>query len=176
MISYPKLHELTLSLVSTRSVPGAIIEMGVYQGDTLETIFNMSQWWKKDIYGVDTFKGLPYTESEYMFKGRFNDTSYDSVQKRLPKVSLIQDTVPTKKIDHIKEVSFTHLDMDLCDSTMSALNWLDSRLSTGGVIVIDDFNNNETMGINDVIIDFLSKTENRYKSIVHPAQYFIRKL
>jgi O-methyltransferase len=56
-------------------------------------------------------------------------------------------------------ISFVHLDMDLYDPTVAALEHLWPKLASRGVIVLDDYNSSQFPGVTIAVKEFLEKRE-----------------
>jgi len=73
----------------------------------------------------------------------FNQKTYDTVKAffaAYPNVKLVKGFVPdTLHVDSPKTIAFLHIDMNNPDSEISALEVLFERVSSGGLILLDDF-------------------------------------
>ena len=113
-----------------------------------------------DVY--DTFEGLP--ESSFQpdlsdLKGLFSG-SLENFKKQMsgfdfvkPVQGLIPDSLP---IDDPKKYDFVHIDLDLYEGTIGALNHFYPRLKKMGIIQLDDYNTNPWVGVNKAVDEYLS--------------------
>jgi predicted O-methyltransferase YrrM len=146
-----QLLKLTSQVIN---VPGDILEVGVYQGGSLyRTAKHLTERHPKafagrELIGIDTFEGHPYINAEkdpaHHFKGRFADTSFETVSarlKRFPFVRVIQGECGAafRTLPAGQRFCLANLDVDIYDSYVRALEYVYPRLSPGGVIVCDEY-------------------------------------
>lgn len=136
--SVPALHDLALA---ARSLPGLVMEFGVYSGQTINYI---AERVSGSVHGFDSFEGLPETWRDGFAKGHFALPGLPTVREnvRLHK-GLFDHTLPVflrEQAPH-EPVSFMHVDCDLYSSTRSVLGLLATRLVRGTVIVFDEYFN-----------------------------------
>lgn len=131
------------------ALPGAIVELGVYQGGTLQALARA--WPGRLCYGFDTFDGMPaesWREIDFHKPGEFGDTSLAAVQAAMPgNVTLIAGHFPGSAEGLHDRVAFAHVDMDLEKSTADAIAWLRPRMTSGGLIVFDDWHWKNCAGV-----------------------------
>lgn len=178
LLSENKLQFLTNRLIETKNVPGDIVEAGIYQGGSLAIIVMNSQRWNKQVCGYDTFEGLPeVTAIDVHVKGEFCYNQLDTLKRKLPSVHFTKGYYPRSDHERTSKVSFAHLDMDLYEPTLQALNHLDGFLSQDAIVVLDDYKWQNCPGIEKAIVEFLASKPGRYK---HKAgndnQYALRRL
>ena len=143
---------------------GEIIECGVFRGGSLIQIgLTMKKsGQKKEIHGVDTFEGHPYQSREDVradgkvthHEGLFSGNSIEKVQESLDKSSLTNEVKLHKgMVENVLpqflnyQFCFAHLDMDLYQSTKSALTVIAPRMVKGGIICFDDYGDPEAPGV-----------------------------
>ena len=124
-----------LSLVTGR---GLFLEFGVATGHTISQIAKLS---RAQVFGFDSFEGLPEPWRTGFPKGHFSGPI-----PRVPQnVSLIKgwfsETLPDFLRDHPDPVAFLHVDCDLYSSTKCIFDLLHSRIGPGCVIVFDEYFN-----------------------------------
>jgi len=114
---------------------------------------------------VDTFEGHPSEsitaqDHEYHGAGRFGNVSYERVREYLSDFALatvhkgeFSAVAPT--LEH-ERYGLVHLDMDLYLPTREGLAFCASRLSPGGVVVVDDFGSPKSPGIQQAVEEFLA--------------------
>lgn len=141
-------HKMT-SLADTaikileQEIPGEIAECGVYQGGSarlLATIFP-----QKKILLFDSFSGMLENDTlqDGHRKGDFKDTSLDEVKSYLSDMSnclFFPGWLP-ESANFLQEERFclVHLDLDLYQSTRSAIEIFWPKITNGGVMVFDDW-------------------------------------
>lgn len=146
-----------LEIVS--KLDGDIIEIGVHQGRSLQSIARMAEGLgiKKCVYGVDTFVGMPGTVIDGLDNGYddlgnpgtgghkpgdFGDTSLERVTRMmtgLNYIKLVQGLFPqcAEKISSDK-FCFAHVDVDIYQSYKDTYHYLWPRMVSGGVIICGD--------------------------------------
>lgn len=180
----------------TRNIPGDIAEFGVSSGTSLISLIRLNEIYnknvphlvgKKNIFGFDTFEGLPYLDEEYdlnndkdlipvdMKVGGYNaNKSYNELLNYCNKFKnvklykgIFEETIPLFKNDN-KHFSFSliHIDCDLYKSTKVALEGILERLNVGGIILFDEIFHlkfpGETKGFFEVYND-LTNTNPKFK-------------
>jgi O-methyltransferase len=150
-----------VAYVIDNDIPGALVECGVWRGGNLivmaETIRALGASGRR-VVGFDTFEGMTEpTDRDVSRDGEaardlapegrpWCEASIDEVtailngQTRYEHIDLVQgrveDTVP---LAAPPSISLLRLDTDWYDSTIHELEHLYPRLSTGGVLIIDDY-------------------------------------
>jgi O-methyltransferase len=150
--------------VKTNAIKGAIVECGVWKGGSMAAVARtllQVQGAERDLYLFDTFQGMTEPSSEDIdYSGnqasdllqekpsfKCSGAPLEFVKKVLyatgyPKERIhfirgrVEETVPSSAPDSI---SLLRLDTDWYESTRHELVHLFPRISTGGVIIIDDY-------------------------------------
>jgi len=143
---------LLLRSVIERGVPGDFAELGVWKGHTAKLIHDYAP--ERPLHLFDTFSG--FDEEDVAVEknatqrrekaGLFNDTSVDGVLAHINSANdnirvypgRFPDSFPADLGD--RDFAFVNLDVDLFEPTRAGLEVLFNRLSSGGVMVIHDFN------------------------------------
>jgi O-methyltransferase len=152
--------------VTSSSVPGAIVECGVWRGGSMlavaRTLVEMGQT-ERELYLFDTFEGMPEpTEVDVVWSGESASdllaaSDEDSeLWARAPLAGVrqvmassgypaervhflqckVEDTLPDHAPD---EIALLRLDTDWYSSTRHELLHLYPRLAVGGVLILDDY-------------------------------------
>jgi O-methyltransferase len=125
-------------------IDGAVIECGVYNGDSAQVIVDAVAG-KKKVFLVDCFDGLPHPrieDGESIFKKGDYKGDYEKVKQRFvgnDNVVVIKGMIPEvfKQIEN-EFFSFVHLDLDLYKPTLEALLFFVKKLQKGGTIMVHD--------------------------------------
>ncbi len=120
---------------------GAFLEFGVYRGATLSLISEIAS--PLDVYGFDSFEGLPEDWAGYtLARGHFStggDLPRVRENVRLYK-GLFAKTIPQYLAERTpSRISFLHIDCDLYSSTCDVFRSLGSLIKSGAIIVFDEY-------------------------------------
>jgi O-methyltransferase len=132
--------------VVDEDVPGAFAEVGVWRGEMSAFLHRLAP--HRQLYLFDTFSGFPDRDlPEGSTDSRFRDTSEEAVRRRVAPaedVVLRPGYVPETLAGLEDErFAFVLLDLDLYEPTRSSLEFFYPRLSSGGYLVMHDYNNPE---------------------------------
>jgi len=124
------------------AVDGHYMEFGVFTGGTIRYIARHIG--NKTIHGFDSFEGSPEAWSGYNLGARTFDT-----KGRLPRVpknvllhrGLFDASLPKWLADNPGSVAFVHVDCNIYSSTKTILDLLAPRLTSGSVILFDEYFN-----------------------------------
>jgi hypothetical protein len=121
---------------------GHYLEFGVFTGGTIRFIARRIS--PRTIHGFDSFKGLPEAWSGFnLGRGAFD------LKGRLPRVpknvhlhrGYFEESVPAWQRDNPGQVAFIHLDCDLYSSTKTVLSLMAPRMTSGTVVLFDEYFN-----------------------------------
>ena len=136
---------LELAVQLSRSVPGHIMEFGVWKGHSTRAIrdawwrgaFWSPRQWSKRIYACDSFAGLP-ENYEHLAAGTFATPI-----PRLTGIRIVQgffeESLTAELAAEVGRVSLVHVDVDLYSAAKTVLNWVAPLLSDGALLVFDEF-------------------------------------
>ncbi|MGI5228265.1 ATP-binding cassette domain-containing protein [Actinoallomurus sp. CA-142502] len=127
--------EYALSLAAGQD--GMALEFGVHTGGTLAVVAEAREG--KNVFGFDSFAGLPEDWREGFPAGHFAVDEPPEVLGAELVAGLFEDTLPGFLAEHPEPVAFVHVDADLYSSARTVLTHLGPRLSVGTVIVFDEF-------------------------------------
>jgi len=132
--------------VDSISIPGAILEMGVCTGRSVNFIAALCP--KATIHGFDSFEGLPDDWSERnISKGTFQFADHTFRPPVLNNVrlyaGLFEESLPVfnKKILKDQPIAFLHLDADIYQSTKTVFKYLGGHIKPGTILVFDEYFN-----------------------------------
>lgn len=128
---------------------GEFAECGVYKGGTAFLIASVLKEKKdneKKLLLFDTFSGMPAKADKDPSghkTGDFKDVSLDSVKRYLddfPFIDYYPGVIPETFVKvHINTFAFVHIDVDLYQSAMDCCRFFYPRISTGGILLFDDY-------------------------------------
>ena len=170
MLAHYELYKSILEL------PGHIVELGVYKGASLIRLATFRNALENDfsrkIIGFDAFGKFPQEnleiESDLRFIRGFENAGGSGLsveelssvfrRKGFQNVALVQgnvfQTIPEYLAQHPEtRIALLHLDMDVKEPTVFALNELYDRVVPGGIIVFDDYNSvaGETEAVDEFV-------------------------
>lgn len=115
---------------------GMLMEFGVWKGMWINRI---ASWTDRQVYGFDSFEGLPEPWS-FRQKGFFAIDTPPGVKGNVTLVKgRFDQSLPVFLREHSEHVAFIHMDCDLYASTRTVLELIKDRLVPGTTIVLDDF-------------------------------------
>ena len=153
--------ENCLATIKKDNVPGDVAETGAWRGGA--SIFMkgcLTAWGMRDrvVWVADSFEGLPVPSLPEDSGHDFSVTkepilaiSLEEVQENFRRYDLLDDNVKflkgwfrdTLHVAPIRKLALLRLDGDLYESTMDALKALYDKVSPGGFVIVDDFNDFE---------------------------------
>ena len=165
----------------TLKIPGSIVECGIFKGNSLirflifrDLIMKSS---KKNIYGFDVFGKFPKQKikEDNTFAKKHNknigegielNKLYLNLKKKFKNFSLIKGNVEETIQSFLNKkpkfkISLLHLDLDVYEPTKFVLEKLYSKVSKGGIILIDDYG--QVHGATKATNNFLKKKKIKLK-------------
>jgi O-methyltransferase len=188
MTAPDKLFALILATrhVSRHKIPGDIVECGVWRGGSMHAAartLNAAGDTERDLYLFDTYEGMPPptdrdmrhdgTPAAELLAKRSRDhgvwavATLDDVQEGFAQVpypservhfvkGLVEETIPDRAPE---QIAILRLDTDWYESTRHELEHLYPRLSSGGVLLIDDYG--WWKGAREAVHEFLEQSGER---------------
>lgn len=150
--------------IETRRLPGAVAELGVYQGAFAAEINRLFP--KRKLYLFDTFQGFSKADVEVekhltsytrASEGDFGDTSVEQVRARLPypeQAIFCKGYFPDTLPDDLPPLVFVSLDPDLYEPTLAGLRAFWPKLVPGGSILVHDYNSAQFEGAGKAVRSF----------------------
>lgn len=155
------------------AIPGDIAECGVYRGASLTAMGLLVKQasWNKKLFGFDSFEGFDESIShdlkiggediEVKKVGGMNQTSFEMVSEKIsrlglsPNIELVKgyfcNTLPSYAA---LTFSYVHLDCDIYQSYKDTLEFFYPRMSAGGIISFDEYNDPPWPGCNEAVDEF----------------------
>lgn len=178
--SIPEAYFIARALAVTRDVAGDVCEFGVAQGATSTFMANEILASGKSLHLFDSFAGLPKpSEKDSLKDDIFKLGSMDAyagrmacpeemVRTRLKEITFPIDryTIHKGLVEQVlaadptlpAQVSFAYVDLDFYQPIRRVLEYLDSVLTAGGIIIVDDYDFFST-GVKTAVDEFLSGPE-----------------
>ena len=157
-----RIKSLQNRLLQCEDVQGEVWECGVYRGGSA---FVLQQSTAKLVRLFDSWEGLPapsQQDGERFFEGEFSDVDFECIQSffgNKPNVRIHRGFIPGSFAGLEESViSFAHIDLDLYQSYIDALEFIYPRLAIGGVIVFDDYGHPQCEGATRAVDEFFAGT------------------
>lgn len=157
----------TLSQFAKVSAPlgGDLAEVGVFEGASAIAMLAFSSTAR--YWGYDSFEGLsapdPELDGTYWSVGDMataEHTAVERLQSFDDRVVLVKGWVPDcfEMVEGPSRLSLSHIDVDLFDPTLAALQYVASRTLVGGFIVCDDYGFASCPGATRAVDEFVAAT------------------
>jgi predicted O-methyltransferase YrrM len=137
--AFPEAEQTLRHALSLAPPDGMALEFGVFSGRTLGIIADARAG--KDVFGFDSFLGLPEDWRTNIPAGTFRRDELPDVPGAELVVGWFADTLPGFLDQHPDTVAFLHLDADLYSSTRTVLDGVGPRLRPGSVVLFDEYFN-----------------------------------
>lgn len=137
------------------ALPGVFVECGLGNGFSFARLAEVAATSNKLIFGFDSFKGFPAPKDEdksryQMKEGDWSNVEIENVrhavEERAGKEFLAHNThiIPgflSDTLPHagLTQIALLHLDVDLYQSYLDALEALYEKVVPGGIIIIDEY-------------------------------------
>jgi hypothetical protein len=132
-------HKTLEHALSLAPEGGLALEFGVYTGGTLKIIAEAREG--KDVYGFDSFEGLPEDWRNGFPAATFTMDGLPDVPGAELVVGWFDEVLPKFLEQHEGPVTFLHVDCDLYSSTKTVLDLVGPRLVEGSIVVFDEYFN-----------------------------------
>lgn len=179
-----KVELLLESLSMSLPIDGDVCELGCFQGFSsilIRKILNHVE--SQKIYHVyDSWEGLPDMtyDGKYFKKGSFK-TSKDIFIKLFKSEKLIVPVIHSGWFKNIPDpeypdkISFAFFDGDFYSSIMDSFDKVYSKMTPGGIIHIDDYDNPRLPGVRKACDEFLANKPEKAEYLGHNQARIIKK-
>lgn len=150
-----------------------LLEFGVWSGRTINHIASHVGG-QQTIYGFDSFEGLPDRWRDGYPEGAFKVATLPEVSKNVSLVKgWFENTLPEFLRSHPGDVAFLHIDCDIYSSTALIFELLADRITTGTVIVFDEYFNYPGWNLHEfrAFQDFVQTNNIAYKYIAYNPRH-----
>jgi O-methyltransferase len=172
LVDETRLYELWSLAGQLANVPGDFLEVGVWRGGSaalIATRLRESNTKARRVILCDTFTGVALAganDASYA-GGEHADTSVATVEALFQRCGLPAPTIevgifPQDTASRIDSACFSlvHVDVDVYESALLAAESVWPRLSTGGVVVFDDYGFVKTQGVQRAVDELAEKLPN----------------
>lgn len=160
MVGLKRLDHLQglVETILAENIPGDLLEAGVWRGGAsifMQAVLTVNNARDRAIWLCDSFEGLPPPDPKYpadagldFHKHSILAVSVDDVRRNFERYDMLgdnlrfvkgyfEDTLAEAPVD---QIALLRMDGDMYSSTTSILNALYDKVSTGGFVVVDDYN------------------------------------
>ena len=117
---------------------GHVLEFGVHYGDSLRLLATLFRD-KAEVYGFDSFAGLPSPWTGSMGQGAFGTGgAVPSIPGAVCHKGWFSETIPVYLTNSEHNAALIHTDSDVYESARDVLFGLDGRIVAGTVVVFDE--------------------------------------
>lgn len=171
LLDLPRLYTLwDMVEQATRRNEGAVLEVGVWRGGSGALMGHRMATCgtSRPLYLADTFTGVVKAgdRDSYYRGGEHSNTSIDTVRELvdslgIPTCHLLSGIFPEETAARISEttLAFCHIDVDVYQSARDVFEWAWPRLSSGGVVVFDDYGFYGCDGVTDLVRELRSSKD-----------------
>ncbi len=157
-----------LAEVVQSGVPGDVVEMGCYRGDTSLLLQRALSGSGKRLYLYDSFAGLPLkgpadiSPAGQQFKAGALAASRVDLARRFKRAGLRSPVIVKgwfEELDQSKlplKICFGLLDSDFYSSISASLKLVSDRLAPGGCLVVDDYQSEALPGVARAVDEWLA--------------------
>jgi len=155
MQDFGRLVHLSHYLLETEALGGAVVEFGCNEGRTSKLLTALTD---RPVHIYDSFMGLPKAEG---YDGEMSTSvstvlhwfDIDDIRHPIIHKGWFDDLVAA---DVPGEISFAHLDGDMYESTLTALNLVYPRMLKGATMLVDDYLNPNWSGVERALSEFFT--------------------
>jgi O-methyltransferase len=151
-------YELYECVREVATIPGDILEVGVWRGGTGAVLAAAAQKWKPNakVWLCDTFSGVVKAgEYDNLYRGgEHADASQEAVASLMTRLQLTNTSILTGIFPEETamalvdtRIALCHIDVDVYQSAADIVAWLKPRMSSGSMLVFDDYGFSSCKGI-----------------------------
>lgn len=172
MLDFARATALCHLLMQNQHVYGDVCEFGTHKGCTAALLASLT---KKKMWLYDSFEGLDEPgpndgKHPHYARGSMRVPSCDC-EERFDNLGLDKPTIVINEVKYLTfadlppGIAFVHCDLDLYEPTKKVLQLVWPFMSTGAVMVLDDYGHPDLPGVKKAVDEFFLMTETR---IVQP--------
>jgi O-methyltransferase len=164
LLDKARAYSLYQLAIMQSNVKGDYLELGAYRCGATLLLSAGDELLEKTIYIIDSFEGLPDVTAHdpYWHKGDMGNPNINEINQFLSrnlvktKYKILKGFFPNQiDLNSLQNSwALVHLDTDLYKPTLDGLNFFYTKLSSGGVIIVDDFGNMSCPGVEKAVTEF----------------------
>lgn len=158
--------------LATETPPGDFVELGVYRGGTAAQLYTIADAQGRTLHLFDTFAGHPGVDEHHdaprhHYVGRYHDGIAPArLVELLPNAKVYVGPFPRTFPNALTGIAFAHVDMDLYAPTVAACRLLPPRMVPGGVIVFDDYDQDDCPGVREAVDAAFGPAPARHQRVI----------
>jgi O-methyltransferase len=163
LLSDDRLHLLHQFAKAASLLPGEAAELGIYRGGSAYLLASVFSLKGKKLRLFDTFSGIPPVSEaiDIHLEGDFSDAYLEEVERLLNEfagIVLHPGIFPeTASGDAASDLyCFVHVDADLYRSVLDSCIFFYPRLTTGGMIIFDDYGFPSCPGVRKAVDEYFA--------------------
>jgi O-methyltransferase len=171
-MDFERACSLVYLLLQCQNLEGDLVECGTFAGETAVLMGCLSD---KRLWLYDSFQGLPSKQAidgvDQLFREGLFTIDKSVLLKNFETAGLPEPKIIGKWFKDVTDdelpdrVAFAHLDGDFFESIRDSLTLVYPRMTSGGIVLIDDFNHYGLPGVRAAVSEFL---RDKPESIVCP--------
>ena len=174
---------LNVQQVLNEELPGDIVELGVYRGNSAALLAMLAREKGRQLYLFDTFTGFDRSDligHDSHRDPEFADTSLEMVKALvgIENVQYVQGLFPEscRQIHLPEKIVIAHIDCDLYKPIKAGLEHFYPRVVPGGIVIIHDYGSGYWPGATQAVNEFFADKPERPVLIPdHAGTAIIRK-
>jgi hypothetical protein len=139
--------------VLSENVPGDIVELGVYKGNSAAILARLAREYGRHTYLFDTFSGFDSRDLvgiDALRAVQFGDITLKTVERLVgtDSVTYVKGYFP-KSIDKFEmpaQIAVAHIDCDLYEPVKAGLESFYPRIASGGLLILHDYSSGQWPG------------------------------
>ena len=184
----PDFQNIIQAIDMTKDLEGDYVEIGTFTGSSANLALRYMDniFMNRKSYFLDTYSGFDFEEAKESFDTGFEGTHYlerDKIINGLNEMfsrynqdyhiiinNICKDDLPNQ----IKEIVIANIDVDMYDSTKSALNKVKNKIVQGGIIIIEDYGHTPALaGANLSVREFIKENKQFRPIYMASGQMFL---
>lgn len=185
--TYERKYSLNELFKLVKNVPGDVSECGVYKGGSAFLLARhiSDSGLDKRLCLFDSFNGLStpdVLDGSWWHKGDLQSTVVDVTENLKPIgdysfIDIYEGWIPDR-FDEVEDRTFcfVHIDVDLAQPTLSAVEFFYPKLSQGGIMLMDDYGFTSCPGVTKVFDDFMADKPEQIINLSSGGCFIVKKI
>lgn len=151
-----------VEMIMREGIPGDFVELGVYKGNSAKILKHYTSQHGRRLFLFDTYEGFDRKDLVGIDSDQpeeaFTGTSLERIKAFVgaEDTEFVKGYFPDSVGDRTFQVAFLHIDCDLYEPALAALNVFYGQMSPGGMIVVHDYSSGHWPGIAKAVDGFFA--------------------